>query len=318
MRIAEVKYNFSYVLTILCMVGILLSSCKRDVNSILDDEKVRPLSKEEQAIYQNEEALLDEQLYHGAPKIDKQLAEVKTETPKRVITSGSLFKATAQVYNLDSYESTPGFKYSISFASDEKGTQDLTVIHSPDLSSIKLTDGINQMVVEDNQLFLSSAGKLDTRASANDAMKWPYLFALPFVLNKKATSEQWQGPTTIEEEVYEKILVSYDHAPRKTLGSTYMVYVNPEGVIKGVSFEQSSGFYADDLLEPITVRFDQWKKVDGMLMATKWSIFKGLPTDNSWGVLEGTSLVSDIESMQEVELDFERPRNYITVLVGNK
>ncbi len=130
-----------------------------------------------------------------------------------------------------------------------------------------------------------------------------YFFGMPFVFADPGSKQESLGKKMFRGKEYEALKITFAKGTGDTPDDYYVAYVDPTSdqltlAVYVVTYPQMRKDKPIDQLERHAIVFDEWQRVDGLLVPKKAQFYKWTGTDLEGDVL-GALEYSDVHFLQE-------------------
>lgn len=176
------------------------------------------------------------------------------------------------------------------------------------LARIELDSG-EKIVFDGKSAWLSPADS-ERKKARFDALTWPYFVAAPFKLDDTGANAENTGKKKLRGQEYDTVKITFDSGVGDSPDDWYIAYQDPETkALLSMSYIVTYGGKKGGDAHAIV--YEDFKTVDGVVFATKWSFYKWSEATGIKGEPIGQGTLSDIKFVNLSGDEFIRPENSV-------
>lgn len=243
--------------------------------------------------------------------------EVIMTEPDGGIGNGAVSPAVAYAQGIESAHNKSdwnsnkavSFDISLSFGGQERLNGKVTSLTNS--SKVRVDKNNNtQLIYDGNEVYLCPADA-EPKGARFDMFTWQYFFALPFKLTDPGTN--WETLESVEMggNKFDLGKLSFEENIGDAPDDWYVVYQEREtGLLHGAAYIVTfgSGDQAKAEENPHAIVYSDYKVIDGIPVATKWS-FHNWSLKDGFGDKIGEATLSNITFFNAEDKLFEKPED---------
>ncbi len=202
------------------------------------------------------------------------------------------------------------FDLQLFFGGNERLNAEITVMTNSTKAIIALKDS-SQLIVDGDDVYYSSNYK-NTHSVRFDAYTWTYFMLFPYKLSDPGTIWSNQKQAQLMGDTFNFHTLTFEANTGDAPDDWYKIYSDQEtNLIKAAAYIVTAGKTKKEAEEdPHAIVYSDYKAINKIPIATNWTFWgwqsaKGL-TDQL-----GYAELSKIEFLNQEEVSFDVPRNYI-------
>ena len=200
------------------------------------------------------------------------------------------------------------FDIELSFGGHQRLTAKITSLTNSTGVRVDKKDG-SKLIYNGKDVFLSPASAND-KGARFDMFTWQYFFSLPFKLTDPGTNWELLDSLQIDSTSYATGKLTFGEQIGDAPDDWYVVYQQPEtGLLHAAAYIVTLGTAKEKAEEnPHAIVYHDYKKVDGIPVATKWT-FHNWDKENGIGEQLGEATISNIKFLDAKEELFAQPED---------
>lgn len=204
------------------------------------------------------------------------------------------------------------FDISLSFGGQEQLNGKVTSLTNS--SKVRVDKNNNSQLIYDGQNVYLCPASADTKGARFDMFTWQYFFALPFKLTDPGTKWEQLKSVEMDNNTYDVGKLSFEQNIGDAPDDWYVVYQEREtGLLHAAGYIVTFGSDREKAEEnPHAIVYSDYKVVDGVPVATKWTFHNWNLTDG-FGDKIGEATLSNIVFFNAEDKLFEKPENSIII-----
>lgn len=250
-------------------------------------------------------------------KNEKTNEEVIMTEPDGGIGNGAVSPASAFAQGIESAHNKEdwsankavSFDISLNFGGQERLRGKVTTLTNSAMVRIDKNDN-TQLIYDGKQVYLCPA-TADAKGARFDMFTWQYFFSLPFKLTDPGTRWEQMESMKMDNNTYDLGKLSFEANVGDAPDDWYVLYQEREtGLLHAAGYIVTfgSGDQEKAAQDPHAIVYSNYKVVDGVPIATKWTFHKWSLKDG-FGEKLGEATLSNIVFFNAEDKLFEKPEN---------
>lgn len=153
----------------------------------------------------------------------------------------------------------------------------------------------SSLIFTGKNAYLSPKTAIDENARFN-MFTWPYFFALPYKLDDHGAKLEYSGKKQLEGEDRETYKLTFANGTGNTPDDWYIIYLNTDRTIHAAAYIVTFGGKEQATAEkdPHCIVYGDYKKVQGVPIATSWKFYNWSETEGLLGETIGEGTLTNI------------------------
>ncbi|MGY5354521.1 hypothetical protein [Wenyingzhuangia sp. IMCC45467] len=221
-------------------------------------------------------------------------------------------KAIEEAHHKTDFLSHKAVKFDIllTFRGKERLNASITLLTNSSKGLIENKD--NSKIYTHNECVYYSPNFKNVKAVRFDAYTWAYFFLFPYKLNDSGTKWSEFGEGKLNDELFYTQKLSFTSETGDSPDDWYYLYADQDDYLINtaayiVTFGKNVKKAESD---PHAIKYEDYKDVDGIPIATKWSFWEWNKTTGISNQL-GEAVISNIQFINNSKYLFNIPSNYI-------
>jgi len=246
-----------------------------------------------------------------SPKNEKIMTEPDGGPGNGAVSPAVAFAQNIEdAHNKQAWDAKKAVSFDINLVFGGKQTLDATISSRTNSTGVRVDnkDG-SKLIYNGKDVFLSPANADDKRARFN-MFTWNYFFSIPFKLTDSGTNWELLDSLQIDGTPYATGKLTFGEQIGDAPDDWYVVYQQPEsGLLHAAAYIVTLGKTREKAEEnPHVIVYHDYKKVDGISVATKWT-FHNWDKENGIGEQLGEATISNIKFSDAKDELFVQPEN---------
>jgi len=246
-----------------------------------------------------------------SPENEKIMTEPDGGPGKGAVSPAVAFAQNIEdAHNKQAWDAKKAVTFDINLVFGGKQTLDATISSRTNSTGVRVDnkDG-SKLIYNGKDVFLSPANADDKRARFN-MFTWNYFFSIPFKLTDLGTNWELLDSLQIDSTSYATGKLTFGEQIGDAPDDWYVVYQQPEsGLLHAAAYIVTLGKTQEKAEEnPHVIVYHDYKKVDGISVATKWT-FHNWDKENGIGEQLGEATISNIKFLDAKDELFTQPED---------
>jgi len=253
-------------------------------------------------------------------KNEEEKEEILMTEPDGGIGDGAVSPAVAFAKGIESAHNKAdwntkravSFDIALSFGGEERLNGKVTTLTNSSKIRIDKKSG-TQLIYDGKEVYLCPENA-DAKRARFDMFTWQYFFSIPFKLTDPGTKCESMETVDLNGNPYDVGKLSFENNVGDAPDDWYVVYQERKsGLLHAAAYIVTFGTAQDKAEEnPHAIVYSDYKVVDGIPVATKWS-FHNWSKTTGFGDKIGEATITNVVFFEAEDKLFEEPKNSLVI-----